>query len=174
MRKTSITLLILLFSISMFGQLYEQRVGIRMGYTSGISGKIIKDRKVALEGILGFRQGGMQVYGLIEAQKPLIFDGIHDLQLYFGGGAHVGFVNGVERYKSYNSPSGYYYYEERVTGPVLGIDAIFGVEYTLIKVPLTLAIDFKPFLEVQSFNRLKANFYDFSISIKYTFRQLNN
>lgn len=172
MRKTSVTLLILLFSISLFGQLYEQRVGIRMGYTSGISGKIIKDRKVALEGILGFRQGGMQVYGLVEVQKPLIFDGIHDLQLYFGGGAHIGFINGVERYKSYNSPSGYYYYEERVTGPVIGLDAIFGVEYTFLKVPITLAVDFKPFLEIQSFTKLKANFYDFSINIKYTFRQL--
>ncbi len=173
MRKPTITFLILLFSISLFGQLYEQRIGIRMGYTSGLSGKIIKDRKVALEGILGFRQGGMQVYGLVEAQKPLIFDGVHDLQMYFGGGAHVGYVNGVERYKSYNSPSGVYYYEERVTGPVLGLDAIFGVEYTFIKVPLTLAIDFKPFLELQSFSKLKANFYDFSINIKYTFRQLN-
>jgi len=173
MRKTSVTLLILLLSINLFGQLYEQRIGIRMGYTSGISGKIIKDRKVALEGILGFRQGGMQVYGLVEAQKPLIFDGIHDLQMYFGGGAHVGYVNGVERYKSYNSPNGSHYYEELVTGPVLGLDAIFGVEYTFIKVPLTLAIDFKPFFEWQSFSKLKANFYDFSINLKYTFRQLN-
>lgn len=156
--------------MSMFGQYFEQRVGIRMGYTSGITGKIIKDRKVALEGMLGFRQGGMQVYGLIEAQKPLLVDGIHDLQLYFGGGAHIGFVNGVERYKSYNSPSGDHYYEEMVTGPVIGFDAIFGVEYTFIKVPLTISVDFKPFVELQSFKRLNANFYDFSFGIKYTFR----
>lgn len=172
MRKTSTTILILLLSLSMFGQLYEQRVGIRMGYTSGITGKIIKDRKVALEGMLGFRTGGMQVYGLIESQKPLINDGVHDLQMFFGGGAHIGFINGVERYKSYNSPSGIHYYEEQITGPVLGLDAIFGVEYTFIKVPLTITADFKPFIELQSFRKLKANFYDFAIGIKYTFRQL--
>lgn len=171
MRKTSITLLILLLSLSMFGQLYEQRVGVRLGYTSGISGKIIKDRKVALEGILGFRMGGMQVYGLVESQKPLIVDGIHDLQIFFGGGGHIGFVNGVERYKSYNSPTGVHYYEDIVVGPVFGLDAIFGAEYTFIKVPLTMAIDFKPFIELQSFKQIKTNFYDFSVSIKYTFRQ---
>jgi hypothetical protein len=171
MRKTSITLLILLFSISLFGQLYEQRVGLRMGVTSGISGKIIKDRKVALEGILGFRMGGMQIYGLIESQKQLINDGIHDFQLYFGGGGHVGFVNGVEKYRSYNSPNGYHYYEEVVTGPVIGLDAIFGVEYTFVNVPITVSADFKPFLELQSLNRFKANFYDFAIGIRYTFRQ---
>jgi len=172
MRKTTITLLLILFSVSMFGQMYEKRLGIRMGYTSGISGKIIKDRKIALEGMLGFRKGGLQVYGLIERQKPLIVDGIHDLQLYFGGGAHLGYVNGVDRFRSYNGPSGVYYYEERVVGPVIGLDGIFGAEYTLIKVPLTFSIDFKPFLELQSFYKFKANFYDFAFSIKYTFRQL--
>jgi hypothetical protein len=155
----------------MFGQMYEQRIGIRMGYTSGITGKIIKNQKVALEGMLGFRQGGIQVYGLVESQKPLIFDGLHDLQMFFGGGLHIGYVNGVARYKSYTSPVGIHYYEEMVTGPVLGIDGVFGAEYTFLKVPLTIAVDFKPFIELQSFRLLKANFYDFAFSIKYTFRK---
>lgn len=172
MRKTTITLLMILFSVSMFGQMYEQRLGIRAGYTSGLTGKIIKDRRVALEGMLGFRKGGMQVYGLIERQKPLIVDGIHDFQIYFGGGAHLGYVNGIDRYRSYNSPSGVVYYEERIVGPVIGLDGIFGVEYTLLKVPLTFTADFKPFFELQSFYKLKANFYDFSVGIKYTFRKL--
>ncbi len=172
MRKTIITLVIILFSLNMYGQLYEQRLGLRMGYTSGITGKIIKDRRVALEGMLGFRKGGMQIYGLIERQKPLIVDGIHDLQLYFGGGAHIGFVNGIERYRSFNGPSGVSYYEERIVGPVIGLDGIFGVEYTLLKVPLTFSVDFKPFVELQSFYKLKANFYDVAFSIKYTFRKI--
>lgn len=172
MRKLTITILFLLFASGLFAQLYEQRLGLRMGYTSGISGKIIKDRRVALEGMLGFRQGGLQIYGLVERQKPLISDGIHDLQMYFGGGAHLGYVNGIERYRSYNSPSGVYYYEERIVGPVVGLDGIFGVEYTLMKTPITFSIDFKPYFELQSFYRLKANFYDFSIGIKYTFRKL--
>lgn len=171
MRKSIVIMVAIFFSINMFGQMYEQRVGIRMGYTSGISGKIIKNQKVALEGILGFRQGGMQVYGLVESQKQLIFDGIHDLQMYFGGGAHIGYVNGVARYKSYTSPNGIHYYEEMVTGPVFGLDGVFGAEYTFVKVPLTIALDFKPFLELQSFRLMKSNFYDFAFSIKYTFRQ---
>lgn len=163
----------LMFSMSMYGQFFEQRVGLRMGYTSGISGKIIKDRKIALEGMLGFRNGGIQVYGLLESQKPLIDDGIHDLQLFMGGGAHVGYVNGIEKYRSYNSPSGVHYYEELIAGPVVGLDVIFGTEYTFIKVPLTVAIDFKPFVELQSFRRVKVNFYDIAFSIRYTFRQFN-
>ncbi|PLX12835.1 MAG: hypothetical protein C0598_05260 [Marinilabiliales bacterium] len=152
--------------------MYEQRLGIRMGYTSGITGKIIKDRRVALEGMLGFRKGGMQIYGLIERQKPLIVDGIHDFQIYFGGGAHLGYVNGIDRYRSYNSPNGVVYYEERVVGPVIGLDGIFGVEYTLLKVPITFTASFKPFFELQSFYKFKANFYDFAFVIKYTFRKL--
>ncbi|HEY9115426.1 MAG TPA: hypothetical protein VIN10_12065 [Bacteroidales bacterium] len=166
-------ILLICFLLAAFGglqaQQYERELGIRLGYTSGISGKVIKDRSVAIEGMIGFRQGGMQFYGLVEAYKPLIVNQKVDWRMYFGGGAHLGYVNGYDRIRGWDSYNGYYYEEIWVSGMVIGLDGVFGTEYTFPKVPIALSVEFKPFIELQNFQRVEVNFYDFGFGIKYRF-----
>jgi hypothetical protein len=53
---------------------------------------------------------------------------------------------------------------------VLGMDGVIGSEYTFSKVPVTLSVEFKPYVEWQNFNRFVANFWDFGFGIKYSFK----
>lgn len=71
MKKIILLSLAVMFAGVSFGQLIEKQVGVRLGNTSGFFIKAIKNENMAFEGMLGFRQGGMQAYGLIEQYKPV-------------------------------------------------------------------------------------------------------
>ena len=170
MKKSALILIILSIAITAHSQFYEKQIGLRLGVTPGISGKIIKNDRTALEGILGFRNGGIQLYGLVESYHKLIKTNKHRWMMYFGGGGHLGYINGYTRVKRWSNTSGYYYEEQRIAGMVIGLDGIVGTEYTFPKVPITLSIEFKPFVELQDFRRFYVNFWDFGFGIKYSFK----
>lgn len=170
MKKAAIILIFYLFVQNAFSQVYEKQVGIRLGVTSGISGKVIKDDRTAIEGLLGFRDGGIQMNVLLESYHPLIKTNTTHWMMYFGGGGHVGYVDGYNRVRRWSNTSGYYYEEQRISGPVIGIDGVIGTDYTFNKVPITLTIEFKPYLEFQDFQHFQVNFWDFGFGIKYSFK----
>ncbi len=169
MKKLLPVILILAFGISAQSQIYERQFGVRLGVMSGITGKVIKDKKTAIEGTLGFRKGGVQLYTLIEAYKMLDKNTNQDWYLYFGGGAHVGYINGYNKVRRWSNSTGYYWEEERASGPVIGIDAVMGVEYNFPVIPLALFFEIKPLVELQSFNKIRSNFYDTGFGIVYRF-----
>jgi hypothetical protein len=170
MKKYVISLAFLVISSAAFTQSYDKQVGIRLGVTSGLSGKVIKDDRTAIEGALGFRDGGIQLIGLLEAYHPLIKTNTVHWMLYYGGGGHVGYIDGYNKVRRWSNTAGYYWEEQRIAGPVIGIDAVFGTDYTFHKVPITLSIEFKPFVELQAFQHFKVNFWDFGFGIAYRFR----
>jgi hypothetical protein len=170
MRKIAIILLLVSFTGSVYSQIYEKQVGMRLGVTSGITGKIIKNDRTAIEGTLGFREGGIQLYGLVESYHPLIKTNTTHWMIYFGGGAHMGYINGYNRVRRWSNTSGYYYEEQRIAGMVIGIDGVIGTDYTFNKVPITLSFEFKPFLELQDFRTFDVNFWDVGFGIKYSFK----
>ncbi len=170
MKKAALILLIITISIPGISQQFEKQVGLRLGVTPGITGKIIKNDKTAIEGILGFRNGGIQLIGLVESYHALIKTNTQHWMMYFGGGGHIGYVNGYNRVRRWSNTSGYYYEEQRIAGMVIGIDGVIGTDYTFHKVPITLSIEFKPFFELQDFRKFKVNFWDFGFGIKYSFK----
>lgn len=159
----------LIISSITYSQVFERQLGMRFGVTSGITGKVIKDKKSAIQGTLGIRNGGIQLYTLLEAYKVL--DKKQNWFIYFGGGAHVGYVNGYNKVRRWSNTTGYYWEEEFTIGPVLGLDGVMGVEYCIPRIPLTLFLEFKPWVELQSFNKVRMNFYDFGFGIVYRFIQ---
>ena len=170
MKKTVFILIFSLIASSTFSQVYEKQVGLRLGVTSGFAGKVIKDDRTAIEGIFGFREGGVQVYVLLESYHPLIKANKTHWMMYFGGGGHIGYIDGYNRVRRWSNSSGYYYEEQRISGPVIGVDGVIGTDYTFNKVPITLTLEFKPFLELQSFRTFHINFWDVGFGIKYSFK----
>ena len=168
-RRNYIALVLLLASLSITAQEYNKQVGIRLGVTSGIAGKVIKDNRTAIEGSLGFRAGGVQMYMLLESYHPLKITNQVRWMVYFGGGAHIGYINGYERVRRWSNSYGYYWDEFYISGAVLGMDAVFGSDITFAKVPVVLSLEFKPFVEAQAFQRVKVNFWDFGFGIAYRF-----
>jgi hypothetical protein len=128
--------------------------------------------KAEAQGILGFRNGGAQIYGLFEVRKPLYLNRVENMFLYFGGGAHIGFVRWNE-YDQYYGPynNNHYYYDnyDWHFGPAFGLDGIIGMEYSFNSAPISLAVDFKPFFEVYGPFLMRVNFWDFGFQIRYNF-----
>jgi hypothetical protein len=165
-------LILLLATFAMAGtaQEYQKQIGMRFGNTTGFTARIIKDEVFAMEGILGFRNHGMQLYLLAESRKPVFENKLENMHMYFGGGAHIGFVKWSDYpYDPYYDPDYDYNPNYNHTGPALGIDGIIGLEYGFNSVPITLGVDFKPFLEIYGPWMVRANFWDFGFQISYNF-----
>ncbi len=169
MKKLLSVLLFVSIVLTSQSQIFERQLGVRLGTMSGITGKVIKDKKTAIEGTLGFSNGGIQLYTLLEAYKMLDKNTNQNWFMYFGGGAHIGYVNGYNRVRRWSNTTGYYLEEEYTSGSVIGLDAVVGVEYNFPVVPLTLFFEFKPMVELQSFNKVRTNFYDIGTGIVYRF-----
>ncbi len=168
--KLYFVFLVLFFS-SLFvqSQEFERQLGVRLGTMSGITGKVILNKQTAIEGTLGFRKGGLQLYTLLQSYKLLDKNTNQNWYLYFGGGAHVGYINGYNKVRRWSNTAGYYLEEEFTSGPVFGLDAVMGVEYNFPSSPLTVFAQIKPLVELQSFNKVRTYFYDVAIGITYRF-----
>ena len=150
----------------------KKQAGFRFGNTTGFTGRIITENNFAFEGILGFRSGGAQLYGLFEVRQPLYLNRVENMFLYFGGGAHIGFVRWNEYDEYYDPYNHNYYYDDYYdwhTGAAFGLDGIIGMEYSFNSAPISLAADFKPFFEVYGPFLMRVNFWDFGFHVRYNF-----
>ena len=157
------------FNLS-FSQENQKQAGFRFGNTTGFTGRIITEDNFAFEGILGFRNGGLQLCGLFESRKPLYLNRVENLFLYFGAGAHIGFVRWNEYDQNYDPYHNYYddYYDWHI-GAAFGLDGMIGMEYSFAAAPISLAVDFKPFFEVYGPFLMRVNFWDFGFQVRYNF-----
>lgn len=175
MKISAKLLIVTLFMLSVIqagAQENRKQAGFRFGNTTGFSARVITEDDFAFEGILGFRNGGLQLYGLFESRKPLYFNRIENMHLYFGGGVHVGFVRWNDYDKYYNPYGNDHYYDDYYkwhTGMAFGLDGIVGMEYVFQAAPISLAVDFKPFFEMYGPFLMRVNFWDFGFHMRYNF-----
>jgi hypothetical protein len=168
MKRLLMILLALCLVTGLNAQESQKQIGMRFGVTTGFSGKVIAGDLWAFEGIVGWRNGGMQAYGLIENYRLLVPDHLDNLWLFVGGGLHAGFVKWYDDPYNNEHPDEYYYGESHI-GPAFGIDGIAGAEYRFNTIPLAAGLDFKPFFEFYGPFRFRANFWDFGVHIRYIF-----
>ena len=123
MKKIGLMILLgaLFFSFS-YAQDYNTGIGLRGGFTNGLTIKHFVGSKSAFEGIIASRWRGLELTGLYEIHNRA-FD-TERLNWYYGFGAHIGFWNGNhigwgERGESYT---------------VIGVDAILGLEYNFVEI----------------------------------------
>lgn len=136
MKKTILILVLLLTSVAynnVKAQNYSAAVGARGGSFLGFTGKYFLSDDAAAEGILALGFGGVSITGLYEIHKDAF--GNDDFKWFFGGGTHVGFWKG-----GLHNP----WLDEDKSYTVVGLDGIFGLEYTLPSFPLSFSVDVKP------------------------------
>lgn len=136
------------------GQEYKTGIGIRAGFSSGLTIKHFTSNKAALEGLLTTRWQGFDITGLYEIHNQA-FD-VHHLNWYYGGGAHLGFYNGNYVYWG-RSGAAY---------TIVGIDGILGIEYTFDEIPINIGIDWKPALNLIGYTGIWS---EGGISVRYVF-----
>lgn len=137
LKKISLlTALIAIFSIEGFSQSFLKENGITPGlrigsnYSTwyGVSGRMSFDSG-SFEIIITPANNRLTVTGLVEVHKSLDVDG---LSYFYGLGAHAGF--------------------ESSAVPIIGVDAIAGIEYAISGTPFMVSLDFKPALDLVSSN----------------------
>jgi len=162
MKKCVIALLFLMTFGATNGQQLELQAGIRSGVASGLTVRLMDGPDTWTEGMLLNRNRGVQLYVLRGETRP--FPGVcfPYLTLNMGWGAHVGNTSSrrydwIEETERYN----------RV--PVIGADFFLSAEYTLKVIPLSIALDYKPFAEIVPDRLMRINLWDFGCTIRYHF-----
>jgi len=127
-------------------QPYEHSVGVRAGYSSGISYKgFLRHKMTAIEGSVLYNRHGLNINALAEYHLEPFRN--KRLLVYLGGGAFGG------------------KWEEDFS---IGIAGIAGIEYTLRDLPLNFSADWKPMLNL--YRNFEYDLVDFGVSIRYRFK----
>ncbi len=131
-----ISLIFVASSFALNAQDYRTAIGFRGGTSQGLSVKHFISYENAIEGIVCTRWRGLMIIGLYEIVNPAF--NVYGLNWYYGGGAHIGFWNDTYYNLPWANDDHYGNYA------VLGVDAIIGIEYTFIDVPINISVDWKP------------------------------
>lgn len=129
---------------------YNFAVGLRAGSTASTCGLTLKAfvaNNSAIEAIVGYYKNGISSTVLFEQHTTLFRR--EEFQFYFGGGAHY---NNSTEYQNWIIIEGRVKSYEKVRNSY-GFDAVFGIEYKLLSLPLAFSLDLKPAIEL---NKVKS------------------
>jgi len=150
---------------------YTTSIGLRGGYTSGVSVKHFVNSNAALEVVLGSRWHGYSITAMYQILKGNAL-GIPGMSWEYGIGARAGFYDGRYYYKynrgnckdPYNRKCYSYYNYHNPNLTALGIVGIGGLEYQFKEIPFTVSLDLIPVFYINHGNR---GFMDGSVSLRY-------
>lgn len=135
MKKLFYILAITLISLPAFGQAFDSAVGLRFGSPVSVTYKKFFNEEAAGEVYLGYRSyfsaSWLSVNAAYQIHKDLEFEGIENLQWYYGGGA------GINRFS-------YDFDIDAVT--FFSVSGYLGLSYTFDNIPLNLSVDWVPSL----------------------------
>lgn len=153
--KLATFLFFLFFANITNAQLYKSALGIRLGYTNGITYKTFIKPKAAFEGIATFRNRGFGITGLYEVHGRAFNS--RDFNWLIGGGGHI-----------YGWNRGYYNrkYVDNERNYVIGLDGILGLEAKLRTVPLAISVDWKPTVDFINYSGYTGD--EVALSLRYT------
>ena len=126
----NITLLMLMTGYS---QSYNSAIGIRGGFFNGITFKQFTSNSDAFELVASTHHRGLLVAGMFQRHANA-FDA-PGLFWYYGAGAHVGV------YERQNTP---WFKNESGNVSTLGVNGVFGIEYKIEEIPITIGVDLTP------------------------------
>ena len=147
---------------------YRNAVGVRVGLSSGFTYQHQIDQFRGYKGMLSFRDGGVQITALLESYRPLYLKFTDRMYYYTGMGVHIGYTTHQPQKGLLVNPLRYSSRYGRFT-PVIGMDAIVGLEIRLKRAPLAFSLDAKPFFELFGQNIFRLSLFDIGLTMKYTF-----
>lgn len=156
MRKIVLTVILAVTITALANaQEYKTGVGLRGGFSNGLTIKHFVSERNAFEGIIATRWRGIDITGLYEIHNQA-FE-VEHLNWYYGFGAHVGFYDGS------NTTWGTY----NTSYTIVGIDGILGIEYSFSEAPINIGLDWKPAFNVIGDTRFWGD--GGALSIRYIF-----
>jgi hypothetical protein len=162
MKTTLIFLIAVLTAGFGFSQQLDLQAGIRSGVSNGLTCRVLTGPGTYTEGMLLSRNRGAQLYVLRGQTIPLSKVPVEGFSYSSAWGGHVGFSGFNPRREEYS-------YRRNIFMPVLGIDYYLALNFTMLKFPLTLSVDYKPFVEIVPDRIFRMNLWDFGFTVRYQF-----
>jgi hypothetical protein len=159
MKKMKFVLPVMLIILSLEysqAQDYRTALGLRLGSWAGVTAKHFLNPGAAIEGLLTSRWDGFVITGLYQFTGNAFSE--PNLGWYLGGGAHVGFWSDKRRTWRNRGDS----------GSIFGVDFIVGLEYTFMQIPLNLALDWKPAVNLIGHHGFWGD--EFALSIRFAIK----
>ena len=168
MKKLYLLLILGLMSSVGFAQ-YNKSAGLRLGSSSGVTFKKFVHAEEAIELLLSGRNDGLQLTGLFEFHKPMDWNISDRIYLNYGVGGHFGYEK-QRQYSLFFDPFDQAEIINRNRHQfAMGIDAMIGLEYRWLSVPMTIGIDLKPYFDFIGMRSTRLKFWDSALSFKYIF-----
>jgi hypothetical protein len=156
-RTGFIIIFLVLLNLPASTQPFKTAAGLRFGIPYGVSVKQFLDHDDALEFIVAANLRGFVASALFENEHETGLE--PRLYWYWGLGVHAGVIDA--------SRTPYLYSREDYAGPVLGVDAVAGLEYVFRNIPLNLALDILPSINLAGYTGW--NGLNSAISVRYVF-----
>jgi len=163
-RKASI-IIFLVVSTAAFAQYERFEIGLRGGYSGGVSFRVNLDDDVSYEAQLVYRnQGGIiTMYRQKHIEMKMVRTGTWEF--LYGMGFHAGFYF-TDSYRIFWKEI---YYDQNLFTPVVGADGYIGIDYTLEHIPVSFGASFQPHMEISLRQVFGINLWDFGIHVRYKF-----
>ena len=156
-------------SACMYGQFYPLEAGVAGGISPGINFRAYLDENLSYEALLSFRNEGFQVHLIRQQHNELKMTEEGNFYLLYGYGAHTGFYY-TDHYSFFFRDI---YFGRDVFTPVLGVDGFAALEFRFVELPMSIALNYKPFMELSLRQFFGLNLWDFGLTVKYRFRPDN-
>ena len=156
--------LFLFWAPRLMGQYYTQDAGFRVGEGFAISYRQFFDEQKAVEGFIGYYEGGLKLMALREHIKPLTYSRADNLSFIYGFGIHLG-LDYTNHYRVFFQD----YYHDWMWNPKFGVDGLVGFDYTASALPFVISAALQPYFEfsLDQYFRLKP--FNFVVAFKYRF-----
>lgn len=166
--KYTVLVFFLLFGQGLMAQYMKHAIGVRGGVSNGVSYQFFYQEDRAAGALLSFRDNGLQLTAMLICMEPLRLHGADQFFVYYGAGLHAGFTR---------NQSFLWYLGGRNEGedphtsmrPVIGADGVLGIEYQIYTIPISFAVDYKPFFELFGHRIFRLSMGDLAFTLKYRF-----
>ncbi len=158
-------ILLLALSATAFSQYYPKEVGLRGGYSSGITFRVNLDEELSYEAQLSYRNQGAIFTIFRLKHQEIAMDKSGNWDFIYGMGAHTGFYF-TDSYRIFFEEI---YYNQNLFTPVFGVDGYIGVDYILEYLPISFGVSFQPHMEISMRQIFGINLWDFGIHARYRF-----
>ncbi len=165
MKKFYIIIFLLCLAPAAFSQFYNKEVGLRGGYSSGVTFRVNLEESLSYEAQLNYRDHGGIFTVYRQQHIEMGMNRMGNWEFIYGFGLHAGFYYT----DTYSILWREIYFGRDIFTPVIGMDGYVGIDYKFVDIPISFGISFQPYMELSLKQVFGINLWDFGFQVRYMF-----
>lgn len=167
--KATLIFILTILSLNVLGQFYPLEAGAVGGFSSGFNFRAYLEEDLSYEALLSLRSNGAQMHLFRQQHSEIELLEEGTLMFVYGYGAHLGFYY-TDHYTAFYQDI---YFGRKLFSPVVGIDGYAGLEFRFSDLPLSVGLQYKPYMELSLRQIFGINIWDFGLCVRYRFKPEN-